>query len=200
MVLACSNGVLTVLALNSLQWKELEHAYGSAANIPALIEALHTAPPYKPGDWQTEPWFSLWSSLCHQNDVYTASYAAVPHFVAIAATKPLQERLEFIHLVAWIEVCRHLPRAGPPYHEQAYRDALEHAAGVAVECLEIPWNEVGLRILLGALAVFRGQAQFGAWVMDPPEECQCPKCGSLFPTPPHNLFQGHNGFPDTLPE
>ena len=26
----------------------------------------------------------LWSSLCHEGDVYTASYAAVPHIVQMA--------------------------------------------------------------------------------------------------------------------
>lgn len=31
-----------------------------------------------------EVWFRLWSSLCHQGDVFTASIAAVPHLVKVA--------------------------------------------------------------------------------------------------------------------
>lgn len=76
-----------MLELDSPRWKKLKHAYGKASDIPALLERLKTAPP--PADWQSEPWFSLWSALCHQHDVYTASYAALPHIAAIAAAKPV---------------------------------------------------------------------------------------------------------------
>src|SRR4051812_40379348 len=66
-----------MLALDSPRWGELTHAYGEASDIPALLRRLKTAPP--PTDYRSEPWFTLWSALCHQNDVYIASYAAIPH-------------------------------------------------------------------------------------------------------------------------
>jgi hypothetical protein len=73
-----------MLDLNSPGWHELTQAYGAAETIPALLQQLQTAPQSK--DYRSEPWLSLWSSLCHQGDIYTASCAAVPHVTAIGAT------------------------------------------------------------------------------------------------------------------
>lgn len=184
--------------LESQRWKQLQHAYGEASNIPNLLEQLRTAPPYKAEDWQADPWYSLWSCLCHQNDVYTASYAAVPHLVAIAQTKPPQERLEFVRLMAWIETCRSLERAVaiPTELKQAYFDALSQAASVIIECLMIDWDQFGYQTLFGGLVVFRGQPRFGAWLMDSPDEWHCPNCGALFPVPGHNLFEHDEGSPE----
>ncbi|QND47158.1 hypothetical protein HB780_15660 [Rhizobium lusitanum] len=72
-----------MLELDDPQWRELQHAYGNASNIPALLRALASSTGLKKG-YTDEPWFTLWSSLCHQGDAYTASYAAIPHVVQIA--------------------------------------------------------------------------------------------------------------------
>ena len=64
---------LDLLDLDDGGWAQLEHAYGSAADIPALLRQLRSFPPGR--DYQSEPYFSLWSALCHQGEVYTASYA-----------------------------------------------------------------------------------------------------------------------------
>src|SRR5688572_15692499 len=98
-----------MLELNSERWKELSHAYGSAEDIPALIEELKTSIPTD--DYEDEPWFSIWSSLCHQSDVYTASFAAVPHIVEIAASKTENERWKHICFVSTVESYRHRKKA-----------------------------------------------------------------------------------------
>ena len=72
-----------MLALDDPRWGELEHAYGSAADVPGLLREL-AASPAPTGSYSGEPWFSLWSRLCHQDEVYAASYATVPHVVEIA--------------------------------------------------------------------------------------------------------------------
>ena len=56
-----------MLSLDDTQWAELSHAYGRASDIPALLRQLY-ALPHASG--QEEPWFSLWSALAHQGDVY----------------------------------------------------------------------------------------------------------------------------------
>ncbi|MFD4637478.1 hypothetical protein ACFWN2_09215 [Lentzea sp. NPDC058436] len=53
----------------------LHHAYGTAENVPALLDRAAT------GD--QEAWTELWSSLCHQGTSYSASYAALPHLAAM---------------------------------------------------------------------------------------------------------------------
>jgi len=51
---------LPCLSLDSPRWRELVHAYGSAADMPALLRRLDALPS---ADADAEPWFSLWSAL-----------------------------------------------------------------------------------------------------------------------------------------
>jgi hypothetical protein len=94
-----------MLPLDDPYWSELVHAYGKASDVPELLLALASSTGPKTG-YEEEPWYSLWSSLCHQGDVYTASYAAVPHIVKIAceAAPPIDS--SFLQLPAAIEVAR----------------------------------------------------------------------------------------------
>src|SRR6266850_3843268 len=71
--------------LNKEEWSTLDHAYGRADDIPALLLTVEADPSPKSSNDQ-EPWFSLWSALCHQGNVYSASFAAVPHLLRIAKT------------------------------------------------------------------------------------------------------------------
>ncbi|MFE0462549.1 hypothetical protein ACFW1A_25170 [Kitasatospora sp. NPDC058965] len=48
----------------------MKHAYGTAEDIPVLFERLGTEP-------NDETWSDLWSRLCHQGGVYSASFAAL---------------------------------------------------------------------------------------------------------------------------
>ncbi|WP_211371792.1 hypothetical protein [Marilutibacter maris] len=74
-----------MLNLDSPRWSELQHAYGSAADIPGRLRELRDMPEAK-GD--SEPWFGLWSALAHQGDVFPASFAALPHVVDALAGQP----------------------------------------------------------------------------------------------------------------
>ena len=62
-------------ALEEIHWRELSHAYGFASDLPALLQQLYAFP--SEANSSSEPWHSLWSSLYHQGDIYSASYAAV---------------------------------------------------------------------------------------------------------------------------
>ena len=92
-----------MLSLENLRWSELQQAYGSAANIPGLLAQLRDLPDAS-GD--SEPWFSLWSALAHQGDVYSASFAAVPHVVAVIASSALAVDAVYFQFPAWVEICR----------------------------------------------------------------------------------------------
>jgi hypothetical protein len=170
-----------MLDLQSPKWRNLTHAYGSAEDIPALIEQLRTAP--VPKSYQDDPWFSLWSALCHQSDVYTGSYAAVPHVVGIAAEKPEKERIPHISFIACIEACRHRKKAPriPTDLRSSYLLALEQVANLILECLMKQWDEKEYAILLGAFAVMRGQPRLGNAITELPEESTCPECDAAVP-------------------
>jgi hypothetical protein len=74
-----------MIELDSSDWHVLRHAHGPAIDVPLLLCQL-SANPRPQNDHRGEPWISLWSSLCHQGDVYSASYAVVPHVVQIGWT------------------------------------------------------------------------------------------------------------------
>jgi hypothetical protein len=92
-----------MLSLDSPEWASLEHAYGSASDIPDLLRQLATLPS---SEGNAEPWFSIWSALAHQGDVYTASFAAVPHVVRFLATGPAAASFVYFQFPAWVEICR----------------------------------------------------------------------------------------------
>ena len=120
-----------------IEWEKLRHAYGDAGDVPALLERARRAP--AGGHYTDEPWFSLWSALCHQGDVYTASYAAVPELVAIARARIAEHAAarECLLLAGTIELERALPEgivAPPPIPGNllpAYTTALAEGAQLA---------------------------------------------------------------------
>ncbi|MER7559798.1 hypothetical protein ABTZ46_22840 [Nocardioides sp. NPDC126508] len=57
-------------------WRALRDAYGSAEPVEGLLERGDTD--------QTDVWEELWSRLCHQGTVYSASYAALPRLAELA--------------------------------------------------------------------------------------------------------------------
>src|SRR5690349_8746997 len=92
-----------MISLDSPRWSELSHAYGNASDIPNLLRRLEDVPS---SEGEKEPWFSIWSSLAHQGDVYPASFAAVPHVVRILSQDPSKADFSFFHFPAWVEICR----------------------------------------------------------------------------------------------
>ena len=89
----------------SIDWNDLSHAYGVAADIPALLEQTKSFP--QETSWQSEPWFSLWSALYHQGDIYSASIAAVPRIVATLRSDPSRATLGFYLLPTSIAIADH---------------------------------------------------------------------------------------------
>src|ERR1700759_1430456 len=131
-----------MLSLDDPNWRELRHAYGSAADIPDLLRAVarSTAPKR---DHEDEPWFSIWSSLCHQGDVYTASYAAVPHIVEIASTAKPPIDFGFFALPAAIEIARRNGRGPdiPEQYEADYTQAVQRLMENASLYRNEPWDQ-----------------------------------------------------------
>ena len=148
---------MTPLPLSSARWKELRHAYGAAGDIPALLEQLQDLPEDAP---DAEPWFTLWSSLAHQGDVYDASFAAVPHIVAVACSDPANAPASYFHFPAWVEICRAkngLPV--PPDLAESYMAALAKLPELIAAASHKPWDEEFLPVALAALAVAKGQPE-----------------------------------------
>ncbi|KQV14869.1 hypothetical protein ASE03_30280 [Kitasatospora sp. Root187] len=76
-------------------WSLLTHAYGSAEDIPVLLNQIEADPSF-------ERWDDLWSPLCHQGTVYPASFAALPWLAAMALADDQSERLRALVLAGAI--------------------------------------------------------------------------------------------------
>jgi hypothetical protein len=94
-----------MLALDDPRWHSLQHAYGAAGDIPERLRAL-AADPGPAADPGQEPWFGLWSALCHQGEVYTASFAAVPHVVQLAIDSTGAVDFSFFAFPTAVEIAR----------------------------------------------------------------------------------------------
>jgi hypothetical protein len=99
-------------SLNGIKWSELSHAYGFAGNIEPLLKALYSFP--SESDRRSEPWHTLWSSLCHQGDIYSASFAATPVIVDALSTAPSKASQSYFLLPVCIELARVTHRVDPP--------------------------------------------------------------------------------------
>lgn len=145
-----------MLSLDSPRWGELQHAYGSASDTPFLLRKIQSAPD---AIGESEPWFTLWSSLAHQGDVYSASFAAVPHVVAVLAAHPERAGSTYFQFPAWVEICRQ--RQGTPMPEdlgRAYFAALGLLPALAAATASRPWDGVMVACVLAAIAVVKGDA------------------------------------------
>ena len=143
-----------MIALDSSRWSELDQAYGSAADIPALLAQLESFPS-SGGD--NEPWFSLWSALCHQDDVYTASFAAVPHIIRVLASDPMRADFSFFQLPACIEIARARNEFPIPADlRQPYIEALQQLPALVGASAARQWDEDFLCCALSAIAAAKG--------------------------------------------
>ena len=167
-----------MLDLNSSRWGELTHAYGNAADIPNLLRQLQTAPPQD--NYRSEPWYSLWSALCHQGDVYTATYAAMPHIVAMASKKNRRERFDCLIFIGYAEACRHHKGAPPipPDLATDYIAAIDAAPGIFLACLNESWDQEETRALLGGLAATKGLPELGEVIIGLDSTLTCLECGT----------------------
>ncbi len=93
-----------MLEQQNIDWDKLTHAYGSAGNIPALIAQLEEFP--DGSKYDNEPYFTLWSSLGHQGDIYNASLAAFPFLVQHCAKHPEKAHWSILQLSINIEIER----------------------------------------------------------------------------------------------
>ena len=152
------------LALDSLRWSELEHAYGRASNIPDLLRQLSQMPG---ADMQSDPWLTLWSSLAHQDGIYSASFAVVPHVIAAISLAPEQADYGYFEFPAVIETCR--IKSGlqiPADLSFAYFESLKAIPRLVALASVQDWDETDVRCALSAIAASKGQHALAEVLME----------------------------------
>ena len=144
-----------MLDLDDPRWRELGHAYGDGGDIPALLHRLAV----EEDDFEGfKVWQQVWGCLCHQATLNTATYAAIPHIVAITKSRPPTRRL--MHLAFIGTVAAHAPLPGSRRAQDDLRPAYEEAPRAAetliLESLAEKWDEMSVVVLLASIAAVKG--------------------------------------------
>jgi len=81
--------------VEAVGWKDIYHAYGPAADVPAQLAAIVV------GDDATraEAWWNLWGNILHQGTVYEATVPAVPILLALAGWREHPDRAQAISML-----------------------------------------------------------------------------------------------------
>lgn len=160
---------MTQMKVNMVSWKNLEHAYGSAENTPALLAQLASFPTET--SYEQEPWFSLWSSLYHQGNIYSASFASVPEIVKHLASASQRATFSFFALPASIEITRAKNNLAIPADlSAAYFESIRALAPLAASLARSGSNPLVCRAAIAAFAVSIGQHGYAELVLEIPQE------------------------------
>jgi hypothetical protein len=144
-----------VISLQDSRWRELRHAYGDASDIPPLLRAIAEDP--TTSSHRDGPWFGLWSSLCHQGDIYPASFAAVPHVVEVLVSCPLTACFDFFLFPASVELARYRSQTTVPSDlEASYQESLAQIPAIAAAASQRDWTGPVGRSLVAAVAASKG--------------------------------------------
>ncbi|MFD8734893.1 HEAT repeat domain-containing protein [Streptomyces sp. NPDC059618] len=98
--------------IDEVDWASMEHAYGSAADVPELLRGLASPLPQE----RETALDGMYGAVHHQGDVYDSTLAAIPFLFTLAGHPGLPDRGGIVELLASI--------GGP---EDA--DGLAHGAG-----------------------------------------------------------------------
>lgn len=152
-----------------MNWENLNHAYGKASNIPQLLEKLSAYP--KEENYEEEPWFSLWSSLYHQGNIYSASFAAVPEIVKLILLAPESVTPSFFNLPTSIEITRQKLNIEIPIEFLAsYENAISELGKCALVCITHNRENEFTRAATAAFAISAGQIEHAEMLLEIPSE------------------------------
>lgn len=155
-------------------WADLTHAYGSAQDIPGLLEQ---ATP----DSTSPVWTELWSRLCHQGTVYSASFAALPALTVLARRWSAADRVAPLVLAAAIVASTARPYDAPD-PAVTYGFEVSELIGLTEQALRNPnlsRDPTTYIDLLQALLGLEGVAVWGEHldgVRFEEYELPCPRC------------------------
>jgi hypothetical protein len=156
-------------------WCSLRHAYGPAGDVPALLAQMSP-------DVSAPVWQALWSCLCHQGTVYSASYAALPELESAARCWPPAARLAPLALASGIVAATDVNGGRREQYLSGLGSTIDSLRHLAVESLRRPgWTRSDVVYLLQAVAAFDGDRLWGNcldYLVDGELPGQCSACST----------------------
>lgn len=155
-------------------WSRLHHAYGTAEDVPGLLDSVGSDP-------KGSGWDRLWSRLCHQGTVYSASYAALPALTEMARQWSAVDRRMPLYLAGSIVASTDQPYGDEDPHV-TYASQLSDLRQLTEEALQVPEladDSTSYVDLLGVLLSFQGVEVWGEQLdglNDEEYEVPCPSC------------------------
>ena len=116
--------------------------------------------------YDEEPFYTLWSSLCHQGDIYSASYAAIPIFVSLIESGLEKVDYKYFLLPVSIEIAR-LKGNGPKIDtelESNYFEAISSMGKLTGRINTIDGTMIS--VLSAATAVCHGKAALAEAILE----------------------------------
>ena len=163
-----------MIPLDSPVWKTLDHAYGSAEDLPALLSDLEA------GDFSA--FDEIEGCICHQGSIYPASILAVPHLLRIARACPVPAiKVSMLILLGRIRasVDYRGEKVVLPDATDSFETAFPAALALAIEALPAVDDETDAIYLLESAAALRGSRVLGNILhgfADKEFSPECPSC------------------------
>ena len=148
-----------MLDLNDPRWSDLKGGYRVPYDPRPALARLRDEP--------DEVWDEFWNELHHQGDVGEASYAVVPHLIAIHRERDVPD-WQMYAIIACIEQCR-TERRNPPLPEwlkDSYWAAWRDVTALGCRDLARTDDETTVRAILGAIAYAKGLRPIGEVLTD----------------------------------
>lgn len=160
-----------------MNWSKLRDAYGSAEEIPRLLDELTPDP-------EAEVWTELWGRICHQGTVYSSSFAALPIIAEKATLWFPRQRLMALLLCADIISSRDGTLSGDASRE-AWLPLLPNLRAAAEESLRTSgWAHLDYIYLLTSWLAFSQEwfwSTLFSSLANEEMDLTCPNCSrSLF--------------------
>jgi hypothetical protein len=156
------------------EWASLQDAYGSAEQVPVLLAAAAAA-----GTDEGDSWDDLWSHLCHQGTVYSASYVALPALAEMSLQHEPSGYVAALHLAASIIASNDGPEDSAVVR-QRYEHELTGLRAVAARNLQHAKDDIefvyGLQVLMAFEDGDVWQRDLD-WLANGEAELDCPSCG-----------------------
>jgi hypothetical protein len=170
-------------------WTLLNHAYGNASDIPYLLRTLSPDP-------SADVWEGLWSRVCHQGTIYSASFPVLPFLLEAAVQWPAPSRVSPLSLAGSIVSS---DRRVDVQDTAAFRPTIDGLHKLALATLsETNLAQVDFIYLLESALALAGDALWGGQLnrlVDGEFEGVCSSCGASL-----QLVIGQYGFFATADE
>lgn len=143
--------------MTAVDWGGLQDAYGSAEQVPALVDKASGS-----GTAFGEAWDELWSRLCHQGTVYSASYAAIPLLADACRRQPVSGYMAGLQLVGSIVASTDGPEPSTTVRSRYSREIAD-LRGIAEQTLSVATSDAEFLYAVETLMAFEDG---GRWQRD----------------------------------